>query len=703
MDATARHIRDRLANRPVSPLGGIVLGLWLLLVGLLPQTWGQKPDEASLYSIAVQAYQDGLLDLARDQLQTYLATYPRGQYVAEVHYLLGDYFFRMGDFTQAAQSLRDALQHQLPEALRDDAHYLLGRSYVESGRHAEAIQAFQPLIAPGQSRRWHEAALYWTGESLLSVGDFSGAARPLQQLVEGYPSGEFLEYALYALGYTWQKANIHEQGLAAFQQLLQQFPQSQLHRAAEYGVARALVALQRFAEAAPHWARLSETAPSPEQAEEATFWWAESWSRAERCDHARPAFHDYLRRFPTGNHRGDALATIVTCAHAVGEVTAEITALEAFEQQFPADPRHEQMRLRLGEAYEQNGQPTRARELYSQWLLTFPDHPRRTEILIRRGLISRMQEDYAQAAQDFAEVLRRASDPRQRDLAHAVLAESYVRLDDCGAALPHLSAVIEQGDSPAQQQARWRRGMCAYRNKAFAAAVEDFDRLVDDAAFHDDRQSLLLLLGQSLAALGRDPEAIARFRQFLAIAPADKAAAPALAGLGASLLKVGQVDDALPVYEQLLVVAPELPAKERLHLQLGLLYQERQEVDRAKQHFEAAAHGGDESIAAEATYRLADLLVAEGTTAEATAWLQKLTTQFGSQPRWVGIASYRLALLYEAAELWPKAWNAYLITATTATDPKLVEAARERAQHLEETVDVHARQDPAASSIERHQ
>ena len=82
--------------------------------------------------------------------------------------------------------------------------------------------------------------------------------------------------------------------------------------------------------------------------------------------------------------------------------------------------------------------------------------------------------------------------------------------------------------------------------------------------------------------------------------------------------------------------------------------------------------------------------------------LQKLTTQFASQPRWVGIASYRLALLYEAKELWPEAWQAYTAAAKTATDPKLVEAARERAQHLEETVDVHARQDPAASTIERN-
>jgi tetratricopeptide (TPR) repeat protein len=358
--------------------------------------------------------------------------------------------------------------------------------------------------------------------------------------------------------------------------------------------------------------------------------------------------------------------------------------------------------LRLAEAYEQRGEPAHARELYAEWLLKFPDHAQRTDVLIRHGVLSRAEGDDARATEDFAEVLRQASDPQKRALAHAVLADSYVRLGDCTAALPHLSAVIEQGDQPAQQQARWQRGLCAYRNKAFAAAVEDFSQLVDGASFGGDRQSLLLLLGQSLAALNRDAEAVDRFRRFLTVAPMDQTAAQALAGLGASLLKVGQVEAALPVYEQLLTVAPELPAKERLHLQLGLLYLERQEADQAKRHLSAASNGHDVSVAAEATYRLADLLFAEGAEAEATALLHKLTTQLTSQAAWVGIASYRLALVYEAKELWPEAWQAYLTAAQTATDPQLVEAARQRAQHLEETVDVHARREPDSPQAERN-
>jgi TolA-binding protein len=115
-------VRKVLAtNSPISLIGALFLGCCLLLVSLPSQTQAQKPDEASVYSIAVQAYRDGLLDLARDQLQTYLATYPQGKHVAEVHYLLGDYFFRKGNFAPVVQHVRDALQRQLPAVLHDDA------------------------------------------------------------------------------------------------------------------------------------------------------------------------------------------------------------------------------------------------------------------------------------------------------------------------------------------------------------------------------------------------------------------------------------------------------------------------------------------------------------------------------------------------------------------------------------------------------
>jgi TolA-binding protein len=699
--ANAYHMGAQPMHRGLMIISAIVVALWLLLGSVRPQAVAQSPDEESLFSIAVQAYQDGLSDLARDQLQMYLATYPRGKHLAEVHYLLGDYFYRKADYTQAAHHLQNALSPQTRGAFRDDARYLLGRSYFETGRYADAAQALHPLLEQGQDARWYEAALYWTGEALLSQGDAQGAIRTLQQLVEQFPASEYLEYALYSLGYTWQKVDVADQSLQAFQQLLQRFPQSKLRPSAEYAVARALVSLQRDAEAAAYWERLKQQAQSPDQAEEATFWWAESWTRAGRCDHARPAFQAYLTHFPQGQRRADALITVGECAQAAGDFAEAIGDFDEFLRQFPADSRRDPLLLRLADAYYQAGQLAKAYEHYSQWLAAFPNSPRRVDVLIRRGLISRTQEDYTQVVQDFDNVLQQTNDPQQQVLAHEMLAESYFKLDNCAAALPHLSAVVEQGAKSAQQQARLRRGMCAYRRNQFAAVVEDFSRLADDADFRGDRPGLLLLLGQSLAALDRDTEAIVRLRQCLATGPSSQTAAQALASLGARLLKTGQVAEALPVYEQLLRVAPDLPDQERLHLQLGLLYREQQIPEQAKMHLQTAVDGRDAAVGAEALYHLSDLLLEEGRQEEGTALLQKLTTQFAAQARWVGIASYRLALIYEEGQQWPEAWKAYMAAAENAVDAKLVEAARERAKHLEETVDVHARQEPASSPGER--
>jgi TolA-binding protein len=693
---TVQHVLARCRARTLVSGSATALTLWLLLSFTPLPAMGQPTDEETLFTIAVQAYRDGLLELARDQLQAYLAQYPGGKHQAEVHYLLGDFFYRQGDYPLAARHLQVAVQSQPQRNFHDEARYLLGRSQFASGRYGEAAQTLRPLITPGHHSQWSEAALYWSGEALLSAGDVQGAARLLQQLVEQPSTSEYREFALYSLGYAWQKLDAHQESLHIFQRLLQDFPQSQLRRSAEYGMARALVSLQRYAEAAPHWQRLQEQAGSPEQAEEATFWWAASWVQAGRCDQAAPVVQSYLQRFPRGPQRATMLVTLGNCWHDAGQFTAAIQPLEDFLRAFPAEPRRDPVLLSLADAYQHTGQLAKAEERYTQWLAAFPHDARRAEVLTQRGIIRYRLEDHARAAQDLQEALPAIIDPQRRLLAHELLAASYVHLEDCAAALPHLSFVIEHGAAAAQLQARLRRGLCAYRNQQFAVAVQDLRQLVDDPEFRGEQPRLHLLLGYSHAALEEHDDAVAHFRQYLA-APVDKPeASQALAGLAASLLKTDQIAAARSVYEQLLAGTPVPPEKERLHLQLALLYQQSEAVEKAKHHLQAAAQGNDQAVAAEALYRLADLMMAEDGRDEGTALLQKLTQQFASQPRWVGIAHYRLALTYEAAERWREAWQAYNAAAETANDAKLVEAARQRAKHLEETVDGEARPQPAS-------
>jgi tetratricopeptide (TPR) repeat protein len=692
--------RDNFMARALVNIAAIGILLGLVLGPLSPLTTAQTIDEESLFTIAVRAYQDGLYDLARDQLQTYLTTFPHGKHGADVQYLLGDYFYRQGDFAAAAQHLQEALQLHLSPNLRDDARYLLGRSRIETARYSEAVQALQPLIEQGRSGRWYEAALYWSGEAQLSQSDAAGAADLLTQLVEQFPASDYLAHALYSLGYARQKMADHEGGLEPLQRLLREFPRSPLRSAAEYGVARALVALQRFEEAVPYWERLHQQAESPERAAEAAFWAAESWARAKRCDQASVAFEAYLGSFPLGEHRADALVNLGECALKASDLATASRHVEVFVQQFPADERRDPLLLHLADAYSQTGQVVPAIQGYSRWLAAFPNNPQGTDVLLRRGLLYYMQADYGQAVQDFSEVLRRTPAPQQQAMAHRMSAESYWHLDDCAAAVPHLTAVIAQGSDVERRLARWRRGICAYRNQQLTAAVEDFSRLGDDAEFGGDRQRLLLLLGQSLAALERDAEAIVRLQQLLADEPADDVRPQALATLGASLVKVGQASQALAVYEQLLSLVPDLPGNEHLHLHLARLYRAQQEPDRARAHLEVAANGQDTAIVPEALYYLADLVLESGTKAEGLALLQKVTRPHAGQNRWVGIAHYRLALLYEDEQQWPEAWQAYEDAAAAATDPKLAEAARGRARHLEETVDVQTRRESSAMDDE---
>jgi len=87
-----------------------------------------------------------------ENLQKMLAA---GQDNVLLRYSLGNEFFKAGDFAQAQQHLRVALQH--------DPHYsaawkILGKALAAAGRHAAALEVFEQGITVAEQRGDIQAA-----------------------------------------------------------------------------------------------------------------------------------------------------------------------------------------------------------------------------------------------------------------------------------------------------------------------------------------------------------------------------------------------------------------------------------------------------------------------------------------------------------------------------------------------------------------
>jgi outer membrane protein assembly factor BamD (BamD/ComL family) len=102
-----------------------------LLIGILctpfPTLAANTEEEA--YTIAVGLYNDGLIDLARDQFKNFLRQFPNSVQAAYVQYLIGECDYRQKKYESAIQEYRKGMTECPGNLYIDKMAYKLGRSY----------------------------------------------------------------------------------------------------------------------------------------------------------------------------------------------------------------------------------------------------------------------------------------------------------------------------------------------------------------------------------------------------------------------------------------------------------------------------------------------------------------------------------------------------------------------------------------------
>jgi len=117
---------------------------------------------------------------------------------------------------------------------------------------------------------------------------------------------------------------------------------------------------------------------------------------------------------------------------------------------------------------------------------------------------------------------------------------------------------------------------------AVAARRQQFDAVVEQRGIPDSQANPSWLYNQGivLGVQGRDDQAIEKFRQTVELLPTHGGA---LGNLVSLLLKQGKTEEALPMAEALVQMYPEYP---NFQLYLGMAYASRQDLTKARIHFQ---------------------------------------------------------------------------------------------------------------------
>lgn len=113
----------------------------------ITETAGGAPSEDTLYTQAYNDYVAGNLDLAIQEFNAYLSSYPNGKMAAVAQMYIGDYYIRQGKLPQAVSAFTRVITdypgaEQVPGAL-----YKRGRAELALSETDNAIADFKDIIS----------------------------------------------------------------------------------------------------------------------------------------------------------------------------------------------------------------------------------------------------------------------------------------------------------------------------------------------------------------------------------------------------------------------------------------------------------------------------------------------------------------------------------------------------------------------------
>lgn len=212
--------------------------------------------------VAVDDYQRGLVDYYAGSYQAAIDAFYRyldahEGHDAEPHWYAALSWRQLGEYGQALAELNKIIDTHPGSPRWHEAHLEIARTQARQGAIRLARQTYRDFAAGFPDHPLAPEALWQAALLALNGDDLPGAAETLRALSASYPASAVADDARYWAGFAAYKLNDYDGALAEWRALLASYPASEFAPRASFWQAKALLALDREAEARTLLAQLA--------------------------------------------------------------------------------------------------------------------------------------------------------------------------------------------------------------------------------------------------------------------------------------------------------------------------------------------------------------------------------------------------------------------------------------------------------------
>jgi TolA-binding protein len=514
-----------------------LLAFPLLLAGP-GTTVAQNSKENADFKLAINLFNDGLFDLASEQLRQFIGAYPATPQGIDARFYLGLVQMKLKKFDDARLTFQSfALTYQdNPKA--PEAWWNVGESYVAMGTYREAALAFERVkVFHPKSKSAPDALLKATkyfllagahddarrtlrvilqeypasdavlaartqlGQMYFEEGNYDQAQSELKRVIEGDPSPDARAGALLILGNISRATGRTDNAQSNYREIVTKYPKSSAVQGAYLNLGKLVAAGGKNAEALEWFKKAIAEKSATDSLLVRDALVASGDAQAALGDHSAAAasYEKYLVAVPQGERSPEVLWKLATAAGQARDYRRSNDACNRLLRSAGAEPLKRRARLKLAlNAEEQKNFPA-ALQYFETFTDANPEYFATPEILLREArLCAGGVADARKAVSIFEQIAARYPSTAVADDALAGAGRGHEQLKEFDRALQSYRELI------ARYPASEYRGEADERLKIIEtfeakekdAGLEKLALLVGDVVSDKDKADLAYRLGE---------------------------------------------------------------------------------------------------------------------------------------------------------------------------------------------------------------
>jgi tetratricopeptide (TPR) repeat protein len=459
------------------------------------------------------------------------------------------------------------------------------------------------------------------GQSLYALGEFEGAIIEYSKIVKFASKavrtdsvrvtfGRDLELpvvaaAWYQLGNAYKKSGQHKKAVESYRQVIDAGNVTEDFRSlVQFQVAETRFFAKEFGEAAKEYKRYVELFSETREAGKAYFYAGWSEFNTKEYDQSIETLNGMLAAYPQDRYAPDSQFRIASALYEKGEYAEAVDMTQIALDKYPNSPVIAQALYLKANAYDQMGRDVEAiksyrdvRNLYDRMFellrgsfregknVDFENYRQLFETSsLRVAEIFRKTDQYEEAYQELIAAQETAEERFYKAKVQMRIGDNYMEWDKFDEAWTAYNQVIElYGDTPYPANAQYQKGEAKYFAADYAAAREDYLKLLADYPDSETglRSAALYSAGWSTEKLGVADQAIASYTQAVDNFPRSDQAPLCLLRIARLSYEQQKVEEAIEAYKAITESYQDTRHTADAYYGLGILYRDEGQKDEA--------------------------------------------------------------------------------------------------------------------------